>query len=94
MNLKIELKHRVLWSEDVLAFLTTAVGVLKTSLDKALKDSASERALSGNAAGFLKLKAHPQLHTSSNKTIPHPTRPLLLIMPKQFHQLEVKHSNV
>lgn len=29
MNLKIELKHRVLWSEDVLAFLTTAVGVLK-----------------------------------------------------------------
>lgn len=29
MNLKIELKHRVLWFEDVLAFLTTAVGVLK-----------------------------------------------------------------
>lgn len=33
MNLKLELKHRVLQSEDVLAFWTIAVGVLKEIIE-------------------------------------------------------------
>lgn len=40
----------------------------------------------GNAVGFLSLKAHAHWHTSSN-------RPHLLVLPKTVHQVKNKHLN-
>jgi len=66
------------WQQD------TEVAAGRSHLDFASK---RQRRNTGNGRSLLKLKAHPH-------NTPHPTNPYLLILPKQFHQLEPQYLNI